>query len=82
MVDPHETDQISFSETVKIFTSHPAKMETMGSEIGIEQISVLEKFVTKAIEQEESQKKIMVKLQERVIEESRHGQLDNNTEDQ
>jgi len=71
MVDPHETDQISF-----------AKMETMGSEIGIEQISVLEKFVTKAIEQEESQKKIMVKLQERVIEESRHGQLDNNTEDQ
>lgn len=72
-IDPHETDQIIFSEIVKLFTTHPAKLEpTSRGEVPLDQVSVLEKFVTKAIEQEESQKRIMIKLQERIIEESKN----------
>lgn len=71
IIDPNETDQIIFSEIVKLLTTHPAKNDGIGSDIGMDQISVLEKFVTKAIEQEESQKRIMIKLQERIIEESK-----------
>lgn len=82
-VDPFETNQIIFSEVVKVFTSHPAKAEGAGSEIGLDQISILEKFVAKAIEQEESQKRIMIKLQERIIEESKQEDLaDNNYEEE
>ena len=72
-IDPYETDQIIFSEIVKLLTTHPAKQEENLSEPGLEQISVLEKFVTKAIEREESQKRIMIKLQERIIEENKQG---------
>jgi hypothetical protein len=71
-IDSFETDAIIFSEIVKLLTTHPAKSDGAGSDIGMEQISVLEKFVTKEIEQEESQRRIMIKLQERVIEESKH----------
>ncbi len=71
-IDPHETDQIILSEIVKLLTTHPAKIENTECVATIEQISVLEKFVTKAIEQEESQKRIMIKLQEKIIEESKN----------
>lgn len=70
-IDPHEIDQIIFSEIVKLFTTHPAKLD-QGSTIGLDTVSVLEKFVTKAIENEESQKRILVKMQERIIEESKN----------
>lgn len=71
-IDPNETDHIILSEIVKLLTTHPARTDMHGSESEVEQISVLEKFVTKAIEQEESQKRIMIKLQEKIIEESKN----------
>ena len=83
LADPFETDRITYSEVVKIFTSHPSKMDASAIEANHEQISILEKFVTKAIEQEESQKRIMIKLQERIIEESKNEDLhENNYEEQ
>ena len=78
-IDPFETDQIILSEVVKLLTAHPAKNNTQGSESGVEQISVLEKFVTKAIEQEESQKRIMIKLQEKIIEENKNEENQDNS---
>lgn len=80
-VDPYETNQISFSEIVKLFTTHPARQEKAISEAGGDQISILEKFVTKAIEDEESQKRIMVKLEERINEETKHEQNTQNGDD-
>eukprot|EP00343_Euplotes_focardii_P003348 CAMPEP_0205812806 /NCGR_PEP_ID=MMETSP0205-20121125/17397_1 /ASSEMBLY_ACC=CAM_ASM_000278 /TAXON_ID=36767 /ORGANISM="Euplotes focardii, Strain TN1" /LENGTH=221 /DNA_ID=CAMNT_0053094127 /DNA_START=136 /DNA_END=798 /DNA_ORIENTATION=- len=77
-IDVNQTDQIIFSEIVKLLTTHPAQFEQNPEEPCLEQISVLEKFVTKAIEAEESQKRIMIKLQERIIEENKNEeQLDN-----
>ena len=78
LADPFETDRITYSEVVKIFTSHPSKVEPSQAEANGEQISILEKFVTRAIEQEESQKRIMIKLQERIIEESKNEDLPEN----
>ena len=69
-IDPFETDSITFSEIVKLFTTYPAKTEPNASDNNIEQISILEKFVTKAIEQEENEKRIMVKLQDKILQES------------
>lgn len=69
-IDPFETDHITFSEIVKVFTAHTARVELGGSIAGVEQISVLEKFVSKAIEQDDYEKQIMVKLQERAAQEA------------
>jgi hypothetical protein len=70
-IDSYQTDQICFSEIVKLFTSHPAKLDSADSVNGAEQISILEKFVTKAIEQEKSQQKIMSRVHEGILEESK-----------
>lgn len=65
---------------MKLFTSHPAKFESGESEAGIDQISVLEKFVTKAIEQEKSQQRIMSRVHEGILEESKQEFQDENTD--
>lgn len=70
LLDPNETNSITFSEIVKVFTSHLVSIGNDNTGQGLDKISVLEAFVTKAIEQEENEKRIMIKLQERMNHDS------------